>query len=169
LKKKSKFFIFLPRNHVGKQRYNDEQHYQRNYICPGGKRFYVTGLFNAYLFGFWGFYGRSGGIAAHGAAVLEHFIRAGIIAFWAADGSKKTATIRAGFYVASNLITAIITKKTWFLFQFYADLVSGLTFSEEPLEVSLAAGLESAEEATSVFLDTAGLFSDLPPLLLSVT
>jgi len=61
----------------------------------------------------------SRGITAHGAAVLEHFVRAGIIADRTADSGKITAAVGAGFYIAANLIPAIIAKKTWFLLHLF--------------------------------------------------
>jgi len=61
----------------------------------------------------------SRGIAAHGAAVLEHSVRTGIIADGTADGGKITAAVGTGFYVASYLITAIIAKKTWLLLHLF--------------------------------------------------
>jgi hypothetical protein len=62
---------------------------------------------------------RSGGIAAHGAAVLKHPVRAGIIADWTADRGKITAAVGAGLYVAADFVTAIIAKKTWFLLHLF--------------------------------------------------
>jgi len=67
---------------------------------------------------FRGFVGRGqrGGIAAHGAAVLEHSVRAGKIAVGAADGGEKTSAERAGFYITADFVSAVIAKKTGFLF-----------------------------------------------------
>jgi hypothetical protein len=61
---------------------------------------------------------RISGVTAHGASVFKHIVRTGIIAGWTPDGREKTAAIRAGFNIAANFITAIITKKTRGLFHF---------------------------------------------------
>ncbi|MDR3020040.1 MAG: hypothetical protein LBU66_03955 [Treponema sp.] len=84
------------------------------------------------------FGGGRGGIAAHGAAVEEHSFFAGETARRAADGGKEASAIWAGFYLMTNLLTAIITKKTWF-FLHYADFDS-LDLSTELLEDSELAG-----------------------------
>jgi len=78
-------------------------------------------MFMAVFFIAGGIYFKRGsrGIAAHGAAVLEHFVGAGIIADGTTDSGKITAAVGAGFYVAPDFITAIIAKKTWFLLHLF--------------------------------------------------
>jgi len=92
---------------------------------------------------------------------LEHFVGTGIVASRTADGGKITTAVGAGFYVTAYLVTAIIAKKTGFLFQFYADLVSVFAFAESPFGASLTVEPVFA----SVFLGAGAL----PPLPLSVT
>ena len=61
-----------------------------------------------YIYGF----NRNGGITAQRTAVKEHFFRSGKVAGRTADRSEMATAIWAGFYLMTNFITAIITKKT---------------------------------------------------------
>ena len=106
-------------------------------------------------------------IAAHGTAVQEHFIGAGKTTHGTADRGEITRAIWTDFYITAYFITAIVTKKAWFLFQYYADLVSGCsTEATGHFPVSPAGHCAQGSAVEDVFL-----FSDLvlSDLFLSVT
>ena len=62
---------------------------------------------------------RDSRIAAHGASILEHSVRTGIIAGRTAYRSEIPPAIGTGFDLRAYFVTAIITKKTGFLFHNY--------------------------------------------------
>jgi len=58
-------------------------------------------------------------IAAGGAAFKEKFVFAGKAARRTADRGEKTPAMRAGLCAVTDLVSAIIAKKTGFLFQLF--------------------------------------------------